>query len=277
MYKLNLTKVQIEHLLFIKNNKENVTITQTARRFECSKVNSKKILDRMIVVGVLYKEENNYKLTDIGKDLADFYDKSLEKNKYLFEKLLNVGEETAEKVSIDLMTKENTELEESIDRKFKILKRINDFEGPIVGTELSEILPQGRYKLDFIIKKADEEINNSFIEDSMAIKGFETGAYLNICKESYIELFAKTINKAQGGYLKKGIATKLFFYEKGQEVEIDSKNKTFKIPLSIIDYWSKLDGLILMSSLHFTIKAQVGINTHSNVTNFIFVVNLCSV
>lgn len=42
MYKLNLTKVQIEHLLFIKNKKENVTITQTARRFECSKVNSKK-------------------------------------------------------------------------------------------------------------------------------------------------------------------------------------------------------------------------------------------
>lgn len=277
MYKLNLTKVQIEHLLFIKNNKENVTITQTARKFGCSKVNSKKILDRMIVVGVLYKEENNYKLTDIGRDLADFYDKSLEKNKYLFEKLLNVGEKAAEKVSIDLMTKENTELEESIDRKFNILKRINDFEGPIAGTDLSEILPQGRYKLDFIIKKADEEINNSFIEDSMAIKGFETVAYLNICKESYIELFAKTVNKSQGGYLKKGIATKLFFYEKGQEIEIDSKNKTFIIPLSIIDYWSKLDELILISSLHFTIKAQVGINTHSNSTNFIFVVNLCSV
>lgn len=94
-------------------------------------------------------------------------------------------------------------------------------------------------------------------------------------EESYIEIYAKPIKKVNDGYYRKGIATKLFYFHDGEEFEINSKDRVFKIPLSIIDYWSTSDGVILESSLIFTIKSQIGMKVHEKKANFLFLVNLC--
>lgn len=63
----------------------------------------------------------------------------------------------------------------------------------------------------------------------MALMGFDDQAYLIIGEESYIELSTKTIKKAHHGYLK-AIATKLFYFDDGEEIEINSKDRILRFP-----------------------------------------------
>lgn len=275
MLNLKITKVQIEYLLFIQNYEGNKTITEASNYFNCSKVNSKKILDRMVVVGVLYKENNEYKLTQVGKDLGNMYNKNLEKNLYILEKFLELDEKVARDICFEILARRIENFQEALDRRYKFLKFSKNLKEKTRISNISELLGEGSYDIGFNIKKVQYCSDKSFVEDSMAICGFESYGKLVLGEESYIELYAKTIKKAQDGYNRKGIATKLYYFKNNEEFEIESKEKTFKIPLDIIDYWSTSDGIILESSIILTIKSQLGMKSHVKKANFIFFINLC--
>ncbi|MBU5669447.1 hypothetical protein KQI68_06300 [Peptoniphilus sp. MSJ-1] len=275
MLNLNITRVQIEYLLFIQNYEGNKTITEASNYFNCSRVNSKKILDRMVVVGVLYKENNEYKLTQVGKDLSNIYNENLEKNIYILEKFLELDEEVARDVSYEILAKRIGSLQDALDRRYKFLKFSKNLKEKTRISNISELIGEGSYDIGFNIKKVQYCSDKSFVEDSMALRGFESYGKLVIEQKSYIELYAKTVKKAQDGYNRKGIATKLYYFKNNEEFEIESKEKTFKIPLDIIDYWSTSDGIILESSIILTIKSQLGMKNHVKKANFIFYINLC--
>lgn len=275
MLNLKITKVQIEYLLFIQNYEGNKTITEASNYFNCSKVNSKKILDRMVVVGVLYKENNEYKLTQVGRDLGNMYNKNLEKNLYILEKFLELDENVARDICFEILARRIENFQEALDRRYKFLKFSKNLKEKTRISNISELLGEGSYDIGFNIKKVQYCSDKSFVEDSMAICGFESYGKLVLGEKSYIELYAKTIKKAQDGYNRKGIATKLYYFKKHEEFEIESKEKTFKIPLDIIDYWSTSDGIILESSIILTIKSQLGMKSHVKKANFIFFINLC--
>lgn len=275
MIDLNITKIQIEYLLFIRNYKASKTITEASIFFECSRVNSKKILDRMIVMGLLYKENNGYELTKIGKELADYYNENLEKNLFVMKKFLDLNPKVAEKLSIEVLSKKFENFKEAIDKRYELLSLSKIIKDREKIKDISYLLRNGVYKINFNIKKIDEIEERSFMEDSMALFGFENNANIVLGEESYIEIYAKPIKKANDGYYRKGIATKLFYFQGGKEYEINSKDRIFKIPLSIIDYWSTSDGILLETSLIFTIKAQIGMKVHEKKANFLFLINLC--
>lgn len=275
MIDLNITKIQIEYLLFIRNYKASKTITEASIFFECSRVNSKKILDRMIVMGLLYKENNGYELTKIGKELADYYNENLEKNLFVMKKFLDLNPKVAEKLSIEVLSKKFENFKEAIDKRYELLSLSKIIKDREKIKDISYLLRNGVYKINFNIKKIDEIEEHSFMEDSMALFGFENNANIVLGEESYIEIYAKPIKKANDGYYRKGIATKLFYFQGGKEYEINSKDRIFKIPLSIIDYWSTSDGILLETSLIFTIKAQIGMKVHEKKANFLFLINLC--
>lgn len=275
MIDLNITKIQIEYLLFIRNYKASKTITEASIFFECSRVNSKKILDRMIVMGLLYKENNGYELTKIGKELADYYNENLEKNLFVMKKFLDLNPKVAEKLSIEVLSKKFENFKEAIDKRYELLSLSKTIKDREKIKDISYLLRNGVYKINFNIKKIDEIEERSFMEDSMALFGFENNANIVLGEESYIEIYAKPIKKANDGYYRKGIATKLFYFQGGKEYEINSKDRIFKIPLSIIDYWSTSDGILLETSLIFTIKAQIGMKVHEKKANFLFLINLC--
>ena len=275
MIDLNITKIQIEYLLFIRNYKASKTITEASIFFECSRVNSKKILDRMIVMGLLYKENNGYELTKIGKELADYYNENLEKNLFVMKKFLDLNPKVAEKLSIEVLSKKFENFKEAIDKRYELLSLSKTIKDREKIKDISYLLRHGVYKINFNIKKIDEIEEESFMEDSMALFGFKNNANIVIGEESHIEIYAKPIKKANDGYYRKGIATKLFYFQGGKEYEINSKDRIFKIPLSIIDYWSTSDGILLETSLIFTIKAQIGMKVHEKKANFLFLINLC--
>lgn len=275
MIDLNITKIQIDYLLFIRNYKGSKTITEASIFFNCSRVNSKKILDRMIIIGVLYKENKEYELTKIGKDLADYYNENLQKNLFIVEKFLDLDSKVAEDLSIEILSKRFENFKEAIDKKYKLLSLSKTIKEREKIKDISSLLGNGVYEINFNIKKIDEIGEQSFMQDSMALFGFENNASIVIEEESYIEIYAKPIKKVNDGYYRKGIATKLFYFHDGEEFEINSKDRVFKIPLSIIDYWSTSDGVILESSLIFTIKSQIGMKVHEKKANFLFLVNLC--
>lgn len=268
MINLNITKIQIEYLLFIKNNEGRKTITEASLFFNCSRANSKKILDKMILTGILYKEDNEYKLTKIGCDLSKFYNENLEKNLFVVQKFLDIDDDLARSISLEMLSKRLIPYQEALEKRYKSMVLAKDIQG-------RESLEKGRHAINFSIKKIEEERKRSFVDNSMALMGFDDHAYLTIGEESYIELSTKTIKKAHHGYFKKAIATKLFYFDDGEEIEIDSKDRIFKIPLDLIDYWSTSDGIILEASLILKIKSQMGITIHSKKANFLFIVNLC--
>ena len=251
------------------------TITEASLFFNCSRANSKKILDKMILTGILYKEDNEYKLTKIGCDLSKFYNENLEKNLFVVQKFLNIDDNLARSISLEILSKRLIPYQEAMEKRYKSMILAKDIQGREKVQDISEYLDEGRHKINFSIKKFSEDSKNSFVDNSMALMGFDDHAYLIIGEESYIELSTKTIKKAHHGYFKKAIATKLFYFDDGEEIEINSKDRIFKIPLDLIDYWSTSDGIILEASLILKIKSQMGITIHAKKANFLFIVNLC--
>lgn len=275
MINLNITKIQIEYLLFIKNYEGRKTITEASLYFNCSRANSKKILDKMILTGILYKEDNEYKMTKIGCDLSEFYNENLEKNLFVVQKFLDIDYDLAKSISLEMLSKRLIPYQEALEKRYKSMILAKDIQGREKVQDISQYLEKGRHKINFTIKKIDEERKRSFVENSMALMGFDDQAYLIIDEEPYIELSTKTIKKAHHGYFKKAIATKLFYFDDGEEIEINSKDRIFKIPLDLIDYWSTSDGIILEASLILKIKSQMGITIHAKKADFVFMVNLC--
>lgn len=275
MLNLNITKIQIEYLLFIKNYEGRKTITEASQFFSCSRPNSKKILDKMILIGILYKEDNEYKLTKIGHDLSEFYNENLDKNLFVVQKFLDIDDNLARSISLEMLSKRLIPYQEALEKRYKSMILAKDIQGRERVQDISKYLEKGRHEINFSIKKISEDSKNSFVDNSMALMGFDDQAYLIMDDEPYIELSTIPIKKAQHGYLKKAIATKLFYFDEGEEIEINSKNRIFKIPLNLIDYWSTSDGIILEASLILKIKSQMGITIHAKKANFLFIVNLC--
>ena len=107
MTEMKLTKMQIEYLLFLKNNPRKKTITDASKYFDCSKVNAKKIMDRMLVLGLLYKDTNDFHLTKIGEKFANEYNQILEDSETILRHILKMDDEEVLKVSDELIHLEN--------------------------------------------------------------------------------------------------------------------------------------------------------------------------
>ena len=188
---------------------------------------------------------------------------------------MDVDDNLARSISLEMLSKRLIPYQEALEKRYKSMILAKDIQGRERVQDISKYLEKGRHAINFSIKKIDEERKRSFVDNSMALMGFDDQAYLIIGEESYIELSTKTIKKAHHGYLKKAIATKLFYFDDGEEIEINSKDRIFKIPLNLIDYWSTSDGIILEASLILKIKSQMGITIHAKKANFLFIVNLC--
>lgn len=194
---------------------------------------------------------------------------------FVIQKFLGIDDNLAKSISLEMLSKRLIPYQEALEKRYKSMILAKDIQGREKVQDISQYLEKGRHEINFSIKKISEDSKNSFVDNSMALMGFDDHAYLIIGEESYIELSTKTIKKAYQGYIKKAIATKLFYFDDGEEIEINSKDRIFKIPLNLIDYWSTSDGIILEASLILKIKSQMGITIHEKKANFLFIVNLC--
>lgn len=272
MTEMNLTKMQIEYLLFLKNNPRKRTITDASKYFDCSKVNAKKIMDRMLVLGLLYKDTNDFHLTKIGERFATDYNQILEDSKTIIGHVLKMDDEEVSKVADELIHLEN--LREIIKDYSSRIKKIEKLKKKVKNDELLKIYSNDSSEIILMIYKVSENNKNSFVENSMAMMGFDKAAEIISEDEDYLCLRTKLIEKIQNGFKKKSMPIFLVYEDEYGEHTIDAKDRMFRIPLKVIKFWNNLGGGILQASINLKIRSQIGFSAHIGKANFVFSVNL---
>ncbi|UHR02804.1 hypothetical protein LV469_00430 [Peptoniphilus sp. GNH] len=272
MNEMNLTKVQVEYLLFIKNTKREKTITEAARHFDCSKVNAKKIMDRMLILGIFYKDLNQYNLTAIGEKYAKDYSKMLDDARIFTKNLAKIEGENLEKIAGELIHIQN--LKDTIEKYAGRRRKIDKLGNKVKNEDFLKIYSKDSCDISMIIYKISHNNLGSFLDNSMAMMGFEQKVQIVADKEDYILLKTRLVERAQNGYHKKAMAVNLFYEDEKAEHKIDSEDRSFKVPLKIIKFWNNLGNGVLQASINLTLKAQIGFGSHVEKANFVFSVNL---
>lgn len=269
---MNLTKMQIEYLLFLENNPKKRTITDAGKHFECSKVNAKRIMDRMLVMGLLYKDGNEYHLTIIGEKFAQEYNEILEDSKKVIKYVLKVEDEEVNKVAGEIIHVEN--LKTTIREFASHIERVEKLKKRVKNEELLQVYSQVLSEINLTIYKVSENNKLSFVENSMAMMGFDKEVKIIREEEGYLCLKTKIIEKVQNGFIKKSLPIFLVYEDEKGEHAICSEDRTFKLPLKIIKFWNNLGGGILQSSVNLSIRSKIGFLDHIGKANFVFSVNL---
>lgn len=272
MTEMNLTKMQIEYLLFLENNPKKRTITDAGKHFECSKVNSKKIMDRMIVSGLLYKDSNDYNLTIIGEKFASEYNEILRDSKKVIKHTLKIEGEVLNKVAGEIIHVKN--LRERIKSYASHIDEIEKLKNKVRNDELLQVYSDNVSDISLTIYKVSENNKNSFVENSMAMLGFDK--YVDILREDggYLCLKTKMVEKIQNGFRKKSVPIFLTYEDEKGEHTIYLEDRKFKLPMGIIKFWNNLGEGILQASLNLSIKSKIGFYDHIVRANFVFSVNL---
>lgn len=268
MGKFEITDIQRLYLLYLYNNSDKNNITSVARQFNCTKPNSKKILDNMVKEGYLYKDNLDYQLTKIGKNVAEDLEKERKGVKVFLETGLNLSEKESLKNSYKFLDSELDNIRNLILMKSNLLNRFGT-NVDIKHSKINEKLGQGEYQGSLFIQKLNKNIENSYIEPSMAMLGFERNVRLLIGNKSYVELESKSVSKTIQGFVKRGIVVELYYIENGVEKLVKRNDKKFLIPLEVFKTWQILDRKILYSSAYIKTNSKISFaGNHKNIAIF---------
>lgn len=278
MYPFNLTYQQIRYLIYIKDSSEEENITSMARAFECSKVNSKNILDRMVKMGLLYKDKNNFKFTHIGDEVVESLLEKRNRLKLMIQSVYRIQARKATEYANLLI---HPDMEKMADQ---ILKYFDLFKTPLPGRNIGEkdllkILGPGKYRIYFNILKNKSRRKDSHIPQSMAMMGFEKEAYLQLNTEgqSYILMTSRVVSRVKGKYRKEGILTDLTFFANDREQIIPSQNRQFKIPLKVLEDFNYIGNFMYQSAIGLKTSVRVNMGYHREESEFLFTLNLLAI
>lgn len=274
MIDLYLTSIQKKYLFHFVNLDVEPTISNFAEYFECSRINSKKILDRMVKIGVLYKNENNYELTEIGSSIAENIHSSTKSTSKLLSSVFNISEEESLRISSSLLEQRDMDLLEFFNKKFQRFKNLPKPKQTVNYRELEDILGEGEYKLSFSIYKHSADSKQSSIPLSMAGYAFEEFAKIVISEKSHIVFFTKSLRQSQKGYIKRGDIKELCYVNEDKEHSVSAKNGEIHIPLDIFDTWMYLGAGFFCSNVWFKSKVTISMSSHTQKSNYLLFINL---
>lgn len=272
MTEMILTKVQVDYLLFVKNNPGQENITEASKYFACSKVNAKKIMDRMVVQGILFKDLNQYRLTEIGEKLARECNRRLEDAKLMLRRIFPTEEDRLVKLAEEIIHIKN--FEEGIHQYAQRVREIGRLKQRVKNDDLMNLYSKSSSKGYLTLYKVTENNQESFVENSMAMMGFDSRVEIQGEDQPHLCIRTKMIEKIQNGYNKKALALALCYEDQDGEKEVNLEDGCFKIPLKSIKYWNNLGNGLVQASINFTIKAQIGFVRHVNRANFVITLNL---
>ncbi|EFI41906.1 hypothetical protein [Peptoniphilus sp. oral taxon 386] len=259
---MKFTNMEKLYLLHLIENKNQNTITSVASAFNCTKPNSKKILDKMLNDGVLCKEENRYMLTKKGNDFAEKFNKNRINIEKFLNILLNLEEDKIKELSYKLMGNELDILNEILAEKSKKMLKFKSTN--VDYNELINILGGGEYNAYLSIDKIEDELKNSSIETSMAMMGFESNVRIVVGEESYILLTPKEVKKASDGFIRSGFVMDISYFKNGVEEDVVYNEKNFLIPLYVFKNWKLINKKILYSSSYLKISSKIGFSKNHN-------------
>ncbi len=270
-----LTSQQKKYLLYLMESDDNNTIVKFSKKFNCSRVNSKKILDKMLKLGVLYKDEKKYRITSFGKNLGLEMYESNEKVSAFLQHIFYTERDIAREYSERMCTELDVDFTKHLKRKADILSRIPDGKNIFTHDEMIEIIGEtGDFPIGFVIYKHEAEEDTSNIGFSMANMAFESVGSISIGEENMIILYTKSLTRAQDGYIKEGNLMSFTYMHEGVENNVTIKNSSISLPIEIFSTWMYVGSGIFTSSAWLRSNVSVGINKHLQRSNYTLLLDI---
>lgn len=276
MNMFELSQVQLQYLLYIKDYSNSITITRLSKHFKCSKVNSKKIVDKLISIGVIYKEKNDIKITKIGQNYVSKYIQNRDRLIEVLNEGFNCNLKDSKEIANKLILDENEFINNRFLEVSQIFKNLKGKRGrSLSGNLVKEQLGEGEYLINFIIFKSEEDSKNSSIDVSMSMNCFENKAKLTIGEKSSILLNVSPIIRVLNGIKNKGILRELQYVINGQKLISNVKDSKCEIPFEIVNKWYYVGEGILQGAAWVEICANLNfLHSHKNKVIIFFTLNM---
>lgn len=276
MFDITITNQQKQYLLYFLENQSAVTLTKAANHFQCSKVNSKKIIDRMVCIGLVYKDNNKMYLTDLGQRMAEENQNERAGMALVLNEGLGIEKDVSYRLASTLLTEESRGMRSKLLSMAEYFGKLADRSSDSISSdEMIKILGVGDFKTYFVIfREATMEPRDAFMPLSMALEGFYKDALIVIDDNdnAHIEIRTKTVFKEIGGKAYNSEAKLLAFYVNGEKMEYPI-NKVCHLPFSLVKEWYYIGGGILQASLDLCVMPENSIK-HQQFAQFVFTINL---
>ncbi len=276
MLDISITNQQKQYLLYFLESETLVTLPKVAAHFQCSKVNSKKIIDRMVHIGLVYKENNKIYLTDLGHRLAVEHQHEQQDMALVLHEGLGIEKESAEELASTMLIEESRGMRKQLLSMARYFSQVADRQGDSISAEeIIEILGVGKFKTYFVVFRDETgPERDAFMPLSMALEGFYKDALICIDEngENSIEMRTKAVDKNQDGKAYRGKAKLIIFYSNGER-ETRPIGQVCRLPFEVIKEWYYVGGGILQASLDLCIVPDSPV-THQQFAQFVFTINL---
>lgn len=271
-----LTRQQKLYLIYLLETSEPQNLTTVANAFACSKVNAKKMIDRMIRLGVVYKEHNTILLTEIGRQMAeDLYEKRNDMAVVLHEGL-GMEVQTSLDLGNVLLMEETMEMRNRLLRMARYFSHFEKRQGDgISSQEVRKILGPGTFKAFFVAFQNDERPQKDIsVPVSMAQRAFEPELTIdlqNAGKEAIV-FHSRPVHETVGGSGRKGRAKLATYYHGGQEYVVPIGD-TCRLPFDLVQEWYYSGVGILQGCLEFYVAPTVDI-AHRRMAWYVVTIHL---
>lgn len=274
MTELRLTEQQQNYLLCFTEEHPSRTIIDLSQIFNCSRPNAKKMLDRMVKAGILYKRKNEYFVTEIGMLIKGKLEDEKELTSLTIQKIFGVESDRAKKFSKELISKGNNQVSRFLCKKAKMFKYLPEISQSVSEELLLRILDHGSYPVQLTVYQQDIDEGDAVIGKSMANRALDQEVELVISDSPHIVFKTLSLRKEHKGYIKQGLLKELIYQRDGKSHSIAFKDRRAEIPLNVFGDWTYLGGGILVSYTWFRSYAAINFSGHRGVANYLLVLNL---
>lgn len=276
MIEIDLTNQQRQYLLYLFEQDNKETLTSIAKHFNCSKVNSKKILDRMVKIGVIYKEEHRILLTDLGARIASSQCETRDELALVLEEGLSIERTNARELANTMLIEESRGLRNRLLEVARYFVKLGgERQGAsLTSAEVASILGAGEFKTYFVIFQEERQNEDSFTPLSMAMRGFYEDAVIAIddSLEGRLILKPRPVSRVHEGVSHKGRPKIVAYREEGKEYTVPV-GEVCALPFSLFKNWYYTGGGMLQSCLWLDMIPTVNIE-HKHTAKFVFTINL---
>lgn len=274
MTELRLTEQQQNYLLCFTEEHPSRTINDLSQIFNCSRPNAKKMLDRMVKAGILYKLKNDYFVTEIGEVIKRKLEDKKELISFTIQEIFGIESDRAKKFSEELIGDEDNAIGRFLSKKTKLFQFLPEPSQTVSEDFLLRILDRGTYPLYLTVYQQRVKEREAAIAKSMANSVFDHRAELVIDDAPHVVFKTQTLRKEHKGYIKQGLLKELIYQRGGESHSIAFKDRRAEIPLSVFGEWTYLGGGILASYTWFRSLAAIKFSGHRGEANYLLVLNL---
>lgn len=273
MTDLRLTEQQQKYLLCFTEEYPSRTIVDLSQIFACSRPNAKKMLDRMVKAGILYKQKNDYYVTEIGMLIKDKLEREKQLLALTMQGIFGLEEDRATSFSSQLIGKGEDCIACFLSKKSKLFEHLREPGQKVSGEFLLEILDKKTYPMHLMIFQQHVDEAESVICPSMANRVFENKAELVVSDSPHVVFTTRPLKKEHKGHMKHGSVKELVYQRDGESHAIPFKDRRAEIPLDVFGQWTYLGG-VLVSYAWFRSYAAVNFSGHWAEANYLLVLNL---